>query len=194
MKKTLENLVKAFVGESQARNRYTLYASKAKKEGYLQIAEIFLLTAEQEKEHAEWFFKMAQIFVEKEGLEMPKLDTMTTTMLTLGDTLTNLETAISGENEEYADLYPEFARVAKEEWYLAFFVRIQAIMNAERHHEERYKKIYEQLKAETLLEKEEEVEWMCTKCGYIHKGKRPPEQCPSCDHDSTYYVVKSENY
>ena len=105
-----------------------------------------------------------------------------------------MQTSISGEHEEYSDLYPEFARVAKEEWYPEFAVRINAIMNAEMHHEERYKKLYEQLQVETLLEKEEEVEWMCTKCGYIHKWKRPPEKCPSCDHDSTYYVVKCEKY
>jgi len=194
MKKTLENLTKAFVWESQARNRYTLYASAAKKQWYLQIADIFLQTAEQEKEHAEWFFKMIQIFVQKEWIDMPSIDIETTTMIKFGDTITNLKTSIEWENEEYSELYPEFAKVAQEEWYPEFTARIRSIMRSEMHHEERYKKLYDQLINETLWNKSENVEWMCTKCGYIHKGKTPPEKCPSCDHDKTYYVVKCEEY
>lgn len=192
--KTLENLTKAFVGESQARNRYTIYASVARKAWYLQISEIFLETAEQEKEHAERFFKMIQALKEKEGLDVAVIDIPTVTMSTLGDTLLNLQTAANGEHEEYDVLYPEFAQVAEDEGYPEFAARIRSIMKAEMHHEERYKKLHKELEAETLRNKWEEVEWMCNKCGYVHKGKKPPKKCPSCDHDETYYVVKCETY
>ena len=146
MKQTLTNLAKAFVWESQARNRYTVYASVAKKAWYLQIANVFLETAEQEKEHAERFFKMMQEFVAKEWWEIPSIDVETTTMIKFGDTLMNLETSINGENEEWTSMYPEFAKVAEEEWFPQFAARIKAIMVAEKHHEERYKKLYDLVK------------------------------------------------
>lgn len=194
MKKTVENLTKAFVGESQARNRYAIYAGIAKKAGLVQIANVFLETAEQERQHAKRFFNMLQTIKEKEGLDMNKIDVPATTMSMLGDTLVNLKTAAEGEYEEYADLYPEFAQTAEEEGYPEFATRIRAIMVAEQHHEERYKKLYEQLKAETHRNKEEEIEWVCMECGYVHKGKIPPEICPSCDHPRGYYIRKCETY
>ena len=194
MKKTLENLARAFVGESQARNRYTIYASVAKKAGFLQIANVFLETAEQEKEHAEWFFKMMQEFVEKEWVEIQYIDVETTTMIKFGDTAMNLQTAISGEYEEWADIYPEFAKVAEEEWYPQFAARIKAIMVAEKHHEERYKKLYDLVKDDLVFNRDEEIYRVCTKCGYVWKGKQPPMACPSCGHDKTYYVKMNEDF
>lgn len=194
MKKTLENLAKAFAGESQARNRYTIYASVARKAGYLQIANIFLETAEQEKEHAEWFFKMMQEFVAKEWVEMPSIDIETTTMIKFWDTLMNLETSINGENEEWSAMYPEFARIAEEEWYPQFAARIRAIMVAEKHHEERYQKLYDLVKNDLVFKREEEIFRVCTKCGYVWKWKEPPMACPSCGHEKEYYVKMNEDF
>lgn len=194
MKKTLENLAKAFAGESQARNRYTIYASVARKAGYLQIANIFLETAEQEKEHAEWFFKMMQEFVAKEWLEMPSIDIETTTMIKFWDTLMNLEISINGENEEWSAMYPEFARIAEEEWYPQFAARIRAIMVAEKHHEERYQKLYDLVKNDLVFKREEEIFRVCTKCGYVWKWKEPPMVCPSCGHEKEYYVKMNEDF
>ena len=194
MKKTLENLAKGFVWESQARNRYTVYASAARKAWYLQIANIFLETAEQEKEHAERFFKMMQEFIAKEWLEMPSIDVETTTMIKFWDTLTNLETAINWENEEWTDMYPEFARIAEEEWYPQFATRIRAIMVAEKHHEERYKKLYELVKNDLVFKRDEEIFRTCTKCGYVWQGKEAPQVCPSCWHEKEYYVKMNEDF
>jgi len=194
MKQTLSNLAKAFVGESQARNRYTIYASVAKKAGYLQIANVFLETAEQEKEHAEWFFKMMQEFVRTEGVEMPSIDIETTTMIKFGDTLTNLDTAINGENEERTKLYAEFARVADEEGYPQFANRIRAIMVAEKHHEERYRQLYNLVKSDTFYQRDEAIFRTCTKCGYVWKGKEPPKECPLCGHEKEYYVKMNEDF
>lgn len=194
MRKTLENLTKAFVGESQARNRYAIYASAARKEWFLQIADIFLETAEQEREHASRFFKMIQAVKEKMGEDMDEVIVETAAFVKKWTTLENLQYAIDGEHHEYDALYPAFAKLADEEWYPQIGDRIRAIMVAEMHHEERYMKLRDQLAAGTLLEKNEETEWMCTKCGYIHKGKSAPDKCPSCDHEKNYYVVKCETY
>lgn len=194
MKKTLINLTQAFVGESQARNRYTIYASIARKEGYLQISDIFLQTAEQEKEHAERFFKMIQIVKEKLGDDMDEVMIETGAFVKRWTTLDNLQYAIDGEHHENQNLYPEFAKIAREEWLDEIADRILAISHAEEHHEARYQALRDQLAAGTLMEKAEDVEWMCTKCGYIHKGKTPPMKCPSCDHEANYYVVKCEKY
>ena len=176
MKKTLENLARAFTWESQARNRYTIYASVARKAGYLQIANVFLETAEQE-----W-------------VVMPYIDIETTTMIKFGDTKMNLETAIAGEYEEWADMYPEFAKVAEEEWYPQFAARIKAIMVAEKHHEERYKKLHDLVKDDLVFKRDEEIYWTCTKCGYVWEGKEPPKVCPLCGHDQGYYVKMNEDF
>jgi len=194
MKQTLANLAKAFAWESQARNRYTIYASVARKAWYLQIANVFLETAEQEKEHAERLFKMMQEFVEKEWVEMPYIDIETTTMIKFWDTKTNLETAIAGEYEERADMYPEFAKVAEEEWYPQFAARIKAIMVAEKHHEERYKKLHDLVKDDIVFNRDEEIYWTCTKCWYVWKGKEPPKVCPLCNHEQGYYIRMSEDF
>ena len=194
MRKTLENLTKAFVGESQARNRYTMYSSIARKEWYLQIADIFLETAEQEKEHAERFFKMIQMVKSKLGEDMDEVMIDTGAFVKMWTTLENLQYSINGEHHENQDLYPEFAKIAEEEWLSEIAARIRAISHAEEHHEARYQAVRDQLSAGTLAEKAEDVEWMCTKCGYVHKGKFPPKKCPACDHESNYYIVKTEKY
>ncbi len=194
MRKTLEALTKAFVGESQARNRYNIYAGIARKEGLLQIAEIFDQTAEQEKEHAERFFKMIQTVKEKMGEDRDELIIDTAAFVKRWTTVENLQYAIDGEHNENSNLYPEFAKIADEEWFPEIAVRIRSISHAEEHHEARYIALRDQLSAGTLAKKAEDIEWMCTKCGYVHKGKTPPEKCPACDHEANYYVVKSENY
>ena len=194
MRKTLECLTKAFVGESQARNRYAIYASAARKEWYLQIAEIFELTAEQEKEHASRFFKMIQTVKEKMGEAMDEVVVDTGAFVKKWTTLENLQYAINGENHEHEVLYPEFAKIAEEEWFPEIAARIRAISHAEEHHEARYQALHDRLADGTLRAKAEDIEWMCTKCGYVFKGKNPPEICPSCGHEKNYYVVKSEQY
>lgn len=194
MKKTIENLTKAFVGESQARNRYNIYASAARKEWYLQVASIFEETAEQEKEHASWFFKMIQSIKEKEGLSMDEINIETAAFVKIGTTLDNLGYAVNWETHEYESMYPEFAQMAQDEGYPEIAARIRAIAIAETHHAERYQKLHDQIKNSTLRNKSEEVERMCTKCGHVHKGKSPMKACPSCGHDETYAVVKCETY
>ena len=188
MQKTLQNLAAAFVGESQARNRYTMYAKIAKKEGYERIAELFLLTADQEKEHAKWLFNLIQGLKKDPSItvEVPNAEVPTT----LGDTKKNLKAAIAGENYEYTSMYPEFADVADEEGLPEIAQRLRAIANAETNHEDRYKKVLQELEDETFFEKDEETEWVCRECGYTHKGKTPPEICPSCDHPKAYYEPK----
>jgi rubrerythrin len=194
MKKTIENLTMAFVWESQARNRYDLYAKVAKKEWYIQIAKIFEETALQEKQHAKHFFNMLQEVKKDEWLKDNMIDVPTSTASRFGDTLMNLKTAMEGEHEEYTELYPEFAKIAEEEWYPQFAVKIRAIMVSEMHHEERFKKLYNQVEAHTVFKKEEEIERVCMECGYVHKWKNPPEVCPSCDHPMWYYIRKCEEY
>lgn len=190
MKKTLENLTRAFIGESQARNRYTFYAKVAKKEGYEQIAEIFLIAADNEKEHAKRLFEHIQ---ELKG-DTNEIKVEAAAPLVYGNTTENLKTAIAGENYEYTEMYPEFAKVAEEEGLGKIAGRLKAIAKAEKHHEERYKKLLKEVEAGTVFKKDKEVEWMCRECGYVHFGKQPPEKCPSCDHSKSFYQIKCEEY
>jgi rubrerythrin len=195
MEKTLKNLVKAFIGESQARNRYTFYAKIAKKEGHPQISEIFLKTAEQEKTHAKRLFEHIQELKEKLGkLKDEEIKVEASCPSTYGNTKENLQSAVNGENYENTEMYPEFAKIAEEEGLPHIAIRLKSIALAEVHHEERYKKLLEELKKDSLYKKEEEKEWVCSECGYIHKGKQPPEKCPSCDHGKEYYKLKCEEY
>ena len=195
MEKTLQNLCKAFIGESQARNRYTYYAKIAKKEGFEIIADIFLITANQEKTHAKRLFEHIQELKEKlekeKGVEIPVEASVPSTY---GKTEENLQAAINGENYEHTKMYPEFAKIAEEEGLSEIAKRLSSIAIAEKHHEERYKKLLEQLKAGTLFKKESEVWWICRECGYAVFGKEPPEKCPSCDHPKAYYELKNEEY
>ena len=174
MQKTIQNLTKAFIGESQARNRYSFYAKIAKKEGYEQIAEVFLLTAEQEKEHAKRLFEHIQ------ELKKRSKD--------------NLKAAIAGENYEHTQMYPEFAKIAKKEGLLKIVTRLKAIAIAEKHHEERYKKLLKEVENKTVFKKKKAIWWACRECGYVHFGKKPPTKCPSCDHPQSYYQMKCEKY
>lgn len=191
MTKTLQNLTKAFIGESQARNRYTFYSKKAKKEGFEQISEFFLLTAENEREHAKWLFRLINQIKETDKEE---IEVEAAAPLTLGDTKENLKAAIKGENYEATDMYPGFAKTAREEGYDDIADRLEAIAKAETHHRERYKKLLENVEKETVFEKDEEVYWVCRKCGYVHKGKKPLENCPSCSHPRNYFELQKSNY
>ena len=190
MKRTLENLVKAFIGESQARNRYTFYAKIAKNEGYDQISEIFLITADNEREHAKWLFRMINDLKE----DLNEINVEATAPLTLGSTVDNIKAAIEGENYEHTTMYPEFAKIAEEEGFSEIAERLRAIAVAEKHHEERYMKLLKEIEGGTIFKKSEEVVWVCRKCGYVHRGTEPPEKCPSCDHPSNYFQRMCEEY
>lgn len=183
---TEQNLLKSFAGESQARSRYTFFASTAKKEGYEQIAAIFMETAEQEKEHAKRFFK----FLEGGMIEI----TATYPAGVIGTTAENLAAAAAGENEEWVELYPHFANVAEEEGFLAIAVAFRMIAKVEAEHEARYRKLLANVEENKVFEKDEEVEWQCRNCGYVHKGKSAPKTCPACVHPQAYFEVKKNNY
>ncbi len=195
MKKTYYNLLQGFVGESQARNRYTFYAKIAKKEGHPQIQRIFLETAEQERQHASWFFKMAQSLKKKLNgkLDESKLDEVVVPTV-FGDTEENLKAAATGEHYEFSTMYPGFAEVAEEEGLPDIAKRIRAIAIAEAHHEERYVKLLDQLKGKTLYKKEKKIYWYCAECGYMHEGTEPPEICPACSHPRKYFYRACEEY
>jgi len=192
--KTIENLVKAFIGESQARNRYTFYAKIAKKEGFEQIAEIFLITAENEKEHASSLFKMINELKKKSGEKLDEIKVEVVAPTVLGSTIENLKAAIAGENYEYTKMYPEFADIAEKEGFPEIAVKLRAIAKAEEHHEERFKKLLKEVEAGTVFKKEKETWWVCRECGYVHFGKEPPEVCPPCGHPKSYFQIKCEEY
>ena len=194
MKKTFENLVKAFIGESQARNRYSYYAKIAKKEGYEQISAVFAETAEQEKVHAKRLFEHIQELKKKIGGDLDTVQVEAEAGTIYGNTEENLQAAIDGENYEYTDMYPAFAKVARAEDLENIAKRFSSISIAEKHHEERYKKLLEQLKNKTLFKKGKQVAWVCRECGYVHVGETPPDECPSCDHPQAYYQVQCEEY
>lgn len=194
MKRTIENLVKAFIGESQARNRYTFYSKVAKGEGFEQIAEIFLITAENEKEHASWLFRLINELKKKADEDLSEIKVEVTAPTVLGTTAENLRAAIAGENYEHTKMYPEFAAIADEEGLHEIAERLRAIAVAEKHHEERYRKLLAEVEAGTVFKKEKEVWWVCRECGYVHFGKEPPEVCPSCSHPRSFYQVKCEEY
>ncbi len=193
MSKTLENLTKAFIGESMARNRYTIYAKIALKEGYDQLSEIFLLTADNEREHAKWLFRMINDIKKKDG-SPTEIKVEAEAPLILSNTIDNIKGAIAGENYEYTSMYPEFAETAEKEGFKDVAKRLRAIAVAEKHHEGRYKKILKELEGGTFFKKKEKVVWVCRKCGYIHEGNEPPEECPSCNHEKAYFERQSEVY
>ena len=191
MKKTLQNLATAFIGESQARNRYGRYAKVARQEGYEQIAAIFNDTADQEREHAAQLFKMMQeLKQETDVVEVEKAGVP----LKFGATAENLKAAIAGENYEHTSMYPEFAQTAEDDGLFEMASQLRAIANAENHHEERYQKLLNEVEDGSVFKKEKEVVWICRECGYKHIGTEPPEECPSCKHPKAFYQVQNENY
>lgn len=183
---TEQNLLKAFAGESQARNRYNYFASKAKKEGYDQISAVFEETAFQEKEHAKRFFN----FLEGGELEI----TAAFPAGVVGTTLENLKAAAAGENCEYTDLYPGFAKVAREEGFEAVAMVFDAISIAEKQHEKRYLDLAANIDAGKVFKKDSSVVWRCRNCGYLHEGEEAPQMCPACAHPQAYYELLGENY
>ena len=183
---TEQNLLKAFAGESQARNRYTYFASVAKKEGYEQIAAIFTETADQEKEHAKRMFK----WLEGGMVEI----TASYPAGVIGTTLENLKAAAAGENEEWSADYPHFADVADEEGFPEIAAMYRKIAIAEQGHEERYLAFVKNIENGTVFKKDEETVWQCRNCGYIHTGTEAPEMCPACAHPQAHFEVKKTNY
>ncbi len=172
--KTEKNLEAAFAGESMARNKYTYYASKAKKDGYVQIAKLFEETAANEKEHAKIWFKLLH-----DGI---------------GDTDLNLQDAAAGENYEWTDMYPTFAKEAREEGFDYIADLFDKVAEVEKHHEERYKKLLENVKGGIVFSRDDEMIWQCINCGHICVGKKAPEVCPVCAHPQAYFQLTPENY
>ncbi len=188
--KTAENLLKSFAGESQARNRYTYYASIAKKQGFVQISNIFIETAEQEKEHAKRFFKFLKEELNGEAIEI----TAKYPVSLYEETADNLKAAAEGENEEWTELYPEFAKVAKEEGFPEISAAFNMIAKVEKEHEARYLKLLENVKNGQVFKKEETTLWKCINCGYIYEGLEAPQKCPACLHSKSYFEVAAKNY
>ena len=184
--KTEQNLLKAFAGESQARNRYTMFAKIAKKEGYEQISELFLETADNELEHAKIFFR----HLEGGAVEI----TATYPAGIEGTTQENLLAAAEGEMEEWTDLYPEFAKIATEEGLPKVAASFKMIAKIEKDHEERYRKLLSNLKEDIVFETEEQTIWFCRKCGHVHIAKKAPGMCPVCKHPKAYFERKKANY
>ena len=173
--KTEKNLQEAFAGESMARNKYTFFASKAKKDGYVQISNIFLETAANEKGHAELWYKY---------LNGGKVS----------DTATNLEDAAGGENFEWTDMYARMAREAREEGFDEIAEKMEGVAAIEKEHEERYRRLLDNVRKETVFSRDNDVIWQCSNCGHIVIGKKAPEECPVCNHAQAYFQVKAENY
>jgi len=194
MEETLKNLHKAFIGESQARNRYTMYAKQAKKDGYEQLSEIFTETAEHEREHAKQLSKMINELTAKMGKEQASITVEAEGAAMFDSTEKNLEGSIAGEHFETSEMYPAFAKKAEEEDLPEIAGRLKAIGLAEAHHEERYSKLLENVKNGTMFKKKEEKVWYCKKCGYEHTGISPPTKCPSCSHETAYFQLKCEEF
>ena len=184
--KTEKNLLKAFAGESQARNRYTYFASIAKKEGYRQIEAIFQETADNEKEHAEIFFKHLEGGSVEIQASYPAGK--------IGITKENLLAAAEGEKLEWSSLYPEFEKVAKEEGFNEVANSFKEIAKVEIEHEKRYRKLLENVNNEKVFKKDKPIKWKCRNCGYVHEGTNAPDECPSCKHKKEYFEVWTENY
>lgn len=184
--KTEKNTLTAFAGESQARNRYTYFASKAKKEGYEQIHGIFLETADNEKEHAKRLFKFLDGGMAEIQASFPAG--------VIVDTKDNLKEAAAGENHEHTTMYPEFAKTADEEGFPEIAEAMRAIAVAEKQHEKRYLALLANLYNNRVFEREEDVKWKCRNCGYISEGSEPPDECPACAHPKAYFELLAENW
>jgi len=184
--RTEKNLLTAFAGESQARMRYTYFASQAKKEGYVQISAVFAETADQEKEHAKRFFK----FLEGGELEI----SATFPAGVIGTTLENLKASAAGENEEWSHMYPQFAAIAREEGFDAIATVFDMVSVAEKQHEKRYNDLAANIEAGTVFKKDAPVTWQCRNCGFMHEGTQAPEMCPACAHPQAHFEVLGENW
>ena len=184
--RTEKNLLAAFAGESQARTRYTFFASVAKKEGYEQISSIFQETADNEKEHAELFFKL----LEGGMVEI----TASYSAGVIGITVENLKEAAEGEKMEWGTLYPNFAKVAEEEGFKDAAITFRMIAKVENYHERRYRKLLANVEQGTVFKKDAPIKWKCRNCGYVYEGSEAPERCPVCDHARSYFEVWCENY
>jgi len=184
--RTEQNLLKAFAGESQARNRYEFFAGAARKEGYEQIAALFLETAGQEKEHAKRFFK----FLEGGAVEI----TAAYPAGKIGTTAENLKAAAAGESEEWTQLYPQFSEIAREEGFAEIAGAFKLIARVEAEHEKRYLKLLKNLEEKTVFAKPAKARWVCRNCGYVHEGDKAPDKCPACQHPQAYFEEKAENY
>lgn len=184
--RTEQNLLKAFAGESQAKNRYTFYAKEAKKEGYEQIAAFFTETAMNEESHAKIFFR----FLEGGPVEI----TATYPAGVIGTTAENLRAAAEGEYEEWSSLYPEFRQIALEEGFPKVANAFKLITAIEEHHEKRYRKLLENLENDRVFARSEKSRWICRRCGYIHEGTKALQNCPACGHPMAYFEILQENY
>jgi rubrerythrin len=184
--RTEKNLLTAFAGESQARNRYTYFASQAKKDGFEQISFIFEETANQEKEHAKRLFK----FLEGGDVEI----TAAYPAGVIGTTVENLKAAAAGENYEHSEMYPDFTKVAREEGFNAIAAVFEAIANAEQQHEKRYNALSANIEAGRVFKRDTKVVWRCRNCGYLHAGEEAPKECPACAHPQAHYELLGENY
>ncbi|WP_456473626.1 rubrerythrin [Desulfolithobacter sp.] len=183
---TEKNILTAFAGESQARNRYSFYAKQAKKEGYEQISAIFERTAEQERAHAKALFKML------EGGEVEVTAAFPAGVI--GTTMENLEAAAAGEEHEFEEMYPEFAKVAEEEGFSEIACVFRAIATSEKQHAKQYRDFIDNLKSGKVFKRADTVVWYCRKCGYIHEGTEPPKKCPACAHPQSYYELLGDNW
>jgi len=183
---TEKNLLEAFAGESQARNRYTYFASAARKEGYVQISDIFSETADQEKEHAKRFFK----FLEGGDVEISAAFPAGV----IGTTAENLKAAAGGEHHEWSEMYPGFAEVARKEGFEQVALVFEAVSVAEKQHEKRYLGLLANVEAQTVFKKEAPVVWRCRNCGYLHEGREAPTACPACAHPQAYFELLAENW
>lgn len=183
---TEKNLLTAFAGESQARNRYTYFASQAKKEGFVQISQILEETANQEKEHAKRFFKFLQ------GGEVEVQAAFPAGVI--GSTADNLKAAAEGENYEWTDMYPAFAAKAREEGFTDVAAVFEAVMVAEKQHEKRYNDLRANIEAGRVFKRDESVTWRCINCGYLFEGQAPPQKCPACAHPQSYFELLGENW
>jgi len=184
--RTEQNLLKAFAGESQAKNRYEFFAKKAKEEGYEQIAAFFMETALQEQTHAKTFFK----FLEGGMVEI----TAKYPAGTIGTTQANLKASAAGENEEWSELYPEFAKIAEEEGFKQIATAFKLIAKVEAKHEKRYLKLLKNIEDGKVFERDEKVSWVCRKCGYVHEGTKALKNCPVCNHPEAYFELEQTNY
>ena len=184
--KTEKNILTAFAGESQARNRYTYFASRARKDGYVQMAAIFQETADQEREHAKRLFK----FLEGGDTEV----TASFPAGVIGSTLENLKAAAGGERHEWSEMYPSFAKVAREEGFEDIACAFEAIAVAEKQHEKRYLDLARNIENGTVFKRDGKVVWRCRNCGYLHEGTEPPEKCPACAHPIDHFELLGENW